>query len=82
MSLDQPEQRLLGKEEKQRFQAIAGSGMYLGQVTRYDILCAVNQLARAMSTPSKAHMAAVKHLLATWPGRWISPSRTSKVASS
>ena len=24
MSLDQPEQRLLGKEEKQRFQAIAG----------------------------------------------------------
>ena len=34
--------------------------MYLGQVTRYD---AVNQLARAMSKPSKAHMAAAKHLL-------------------
>ena len=37
--------------------------MYLGQVTRYDILYAVNQLARAMSKPSKAHMAAAKHLL-------------------
>ena len=37
--------------------------MYLGQVTRYDIGYAVNQLARAMSKPSKAHMAAAKHLL-------------------
>ena len=37
--------------------------MYLGQVTRYDILYAVNQLARTMSKPSKAHMAAAKHLL-------------------
>ena len=30
LSLDQPEERLLGKEEKQRFQAITGSVMYLG----------------------------------------------------
>ena len=37
--------------------------MYLGQVTRYDILYAVNQLAPAMSKPSKAHMLAAKHLL-------------------
>ena len=37
--------------------------MCLGQVTRYDIGYAVNQLARAMSKPSKAHMAAAKHLL-------------------
>ena len=37
--------------------------MYLGQVTRYDILYAVNQLARAMSKPFKAHMAEAKHLL-------------------
>ena len=63
LSLDQPEEGLLSKEEKQRFQAITGSVMYLGQVTRYDILYAVNQLARAMSKPSKAHMAAAKHLL-------------------
>ena len=37
--------------------------MYLGQVIRYDILYAVNELARAMSKPSKAHMAAAKWLL-------------------
>ena len=61
--LDQPEERLLSKEEKQRFQAITGSVMYLGQVTRYGIFCAVNRLARAISKPSKAHMVAAKHLL-------------------
>ena len=37
--------------------------MCLGQVTRYDIGYAVNQLAQAMSKPSKAHMAAAKYLL-------------------
>ena len=37
--------------------------MYLAQVSRYDILDAVNQLARAMSKPSKAHMGAAKHVL-------------------
>ena len=37
--------------------------MCLGQVTRYDIGYAVNQLARAISKPSKAHMAVAKHLL-------------------
>ena len=37
--------------------------MYLGQATRYDIGHAVNQLAQAMSKPSKAYIAAVKHLL-------------------
>ena len=63
LSLDQPEERLQSKQEKQRFQAITGSVTYLGQVTRCDILYAVNQLARAMSKPSKAHMAAAKHLL-------------------
>ena len=50
-------------EEEQRFQAITGSVMHLGQVPRYDNLYAINQLARAMSKPSKAHMAAAKHLL-------------------
>ena len=42
---------------------LSGSVIYLAQVTRYDILFAVNQLARAMTKPSKAHMAAAKHLL-------------------
>ena len=42
---------------------ITGSVMCLGQVTRYDIGYVVNQLARAMCKPSKAHMAAAKHLL-------------------
>ena len=60
LSLDQPE-KLLSKE-KQRFQAIMGTVIYLGQVTRYDILYDVNQLARAMAKPSKTHMAAAKHL--------------------
>ena len=63
LSLDHPEENLLNKEDKRRFQAITGSVMYLGQVTRYDIGYAVNQLARAMSKPSKARMAAAKHLL-------------------
>ena len=61
--LDQPEERFLSKGKKRRFQAITGSAMYRGQVTRYDILYAVKQMARAMSKPSKAHMAAAKHLL-------------------
>ena len=62
-SLDQPEENILNKEHKRRFQAITFSVMCLGQVTRYDIRYAVNQLARAMCKPSKAHMAAAKHLL-------------------
>ena len=37
--------------------------MDLAQVYRYDILYTVNQLARAMSQPFKAHMGATKHLL-------------------
>ena len=53
----------LDAERTKRFQAIVGSVIYLAQVTRYDILFAVNQLARAMTKPSKAHLAAAKHLL-------------------
>ena len=37
--------------------------MYVAQVTRYDILFSVNQLARATSKPSNAHMGAAKHVL-------------------
>ena len=69
LPLNQPEERLVSKEEKQRFQAITGGVMYLGQVTRFDILYAVNQLARAMSKPSKANMAADKHLLCDLAGK-------------
>ena len=62
LSIDQPEERLLSKE-KQRLQPTTGSVMHLGQVTRYDILYAGNQLARAMAKPSKAHKAAATHVL-------------------
>ena len=37
--------------------------MYLAQACCYEILYTVNQLARAMSKPFKAHMAVAKHLL-------------------
>ena len=37
--------------------------MFLGQMTRYDILYYINQLARATSKPFKAHVVAAKHLL-------------------
>ena len=63
LSLNRPEEKLLNEEEKRRYQSITGAVMYLAQVTRYDILYAVNQLARAMSKPAKAHMGAAKHLL-------------------
>ena len=42
--------------------------MRLGQVARYDILYAVNLQAEAMSKASKAHIAAVKHLLHSLAG--------------
>ena len=36
--------------------------IYLAEVTRYDILYAVNQLAGAMSKPAKANIGAAKRL--------------------
>ena len=63
LSLDQLQENLLNEEGKRRYQSITGVAMYLAQVCRYDILYTVNQLARAMSKPSKAHMGAAKHLL-------------------
>ena len=62
VSLDQPEENLLNKEGKRRYQSITGEVMYFAQICRYDILYTVNQLARAMSKPSRAHMGAAKHL--------------------
>ena len=71
LSLNQPEMKMLEEEEKWRYQAITGAVIYVARVTRYDILCAVNQLARAMSKSAKAHMGAAKHRLAIW----LRPSR-------
>ena len=48
---------------KRRCQLITGATVYLAQACRYDILYTVNQLARGIPKPSKAHMGAVKHLL-------------------
>ena len=59
----QPEATLLGKGDTQRYEAIVGSVMFLAQFTRYDIMYACSQLARALSKPCKVHMAAAKHLL-------------------
>ena len=81
LSLNQPEEKLLNEEEKRRYQSITGAGMYLAQVTRYDILYAVNQLARAMSKPAKAHMGRPSNCFATWPGPQNSSSPTSRAAS-
>ena len=61
--LDQPADRLMDEQGKERYQSVAGALMYIAQVLRYDILSAVNQLAREMSKPSKAHMEAVKNVL-------------------
>ena len=62
-SVDQPEENLLNKEGKRRYQSITGAAMYLAQVCRYGILFTINQLARVMSKPFKAHMGAAKQLL-------------------
>ena len=63
LSLNQLQEKLLNEEEKRWYQGITGAVMYLAQITRYDILYAVNQLARAMSEPAKAHMEAAMRLL-------------------
>ena len=63
ISLDQPADRLLDEQTKQRNQSIAGALMYLAQVSRYDIFYAVNQLAGASFKSSKAHIGAIKHVL-------------------
>ena len=60
LSTEQPAETLLNTEQTQRYQAITGSVTYLAQITRYDVMYAVCQLARAMSKPSKAYMGAAK----------------------
>ena len=63
LSLKQPGTMLLDSTGIQLYQTITESLMFLSQCTRYDITYAVNQLARAMSKPSKLHMTLAKHLL-------------------
>ena len=62
LSLNQPEEKLLDKKDKKRYQSITCAVMYLEQVSRH-IFFADNQLARAMSKPSKADTVVAKHLL-------------------
>ena len=63
ISLGPPGEWLLKQGKQATFSGITGSVMYLGQVTGLAILYSVNQLARATSKPSKAHIEATKHLL-------------------
>ena len=63
LSTEQPAETLLNTEQTRRYQAITGSVMYLAQITRYDVMYAVCQLARAITKPSKTHMGAAKQLL-------------------
>ena len=53
----------MDEEDKKHYQSITGATMYLGQVSRYDILLTVNQLAMAISKPLQAYMEAAKHQL-------------------
>ena len=62
LSLNQLEEKLLN-EEKRRYQGTTGAVIYLAQITRYDILYAINHLARTMSKPAKAHIGKAMHLL-------------------
>ena len=63
LSVDQPDDLLLDPTGTELYQSITGSLMFLSQCSRYDITYSVNQLARAMSKPSKLHMTAAMHLL-------------------
>jgi len=45
------------------FREITGALLYLVTCTRPDVAVAVNQLSRHMATPTRAHLAAAKHVL-------------------
>lgn len=59
-------------EDKQIFQSIVGSAIYLANGTRPDIQFAVGQLCKFMSQPRQAHLQAAKHLL-----RYLKATRNS-----
>ena len=63
LSLEQPEDKLLGAEATELYQPITGSLLYLAQCTRYGLCYAVNQLTRACSKPAEIHMTAAKQAL-------------------
>ena len=63
LSLDQSEEKLSNEGGNRRYRSVMGVAMHLAQVCRYDIFYTVNQLARAMSKPSKEQMGVAKHLL-------------------
>ena len=62
LSLEQPDVERMDEVGTMRYQVITGLVMYLTQVTHYDIMYATTQLARAMSKPSEARMAAAMYL--------------------
>ena len=63
LSVEQPEDKLLGAEATKLYQSITVSLFYLAQCTRYDLCYAVNQLTRACSKPAEIHMTAAKRVL-------------------
>ena len=54
---------LLDDSNKQLYQEIVGSLIYLSTCTRWDIAYSVMQLTRAMSNPKDEHMVAAKRVL-------------------
>ena len=68
LSTKQPEETLLNADEKQRYQAIAKTGMYLASVLRYDTMYSSSQISRGMSNPSNVHMVAAKHIVLNLAG--------------
>lgn len=63
LSNEHQEDKRLGAREIKLYQTIVRSLLYLAQVIRYRICCAVNQLARARSKPSAVRMTTAKQLL-------------------
>ena len=82
--LNQPEINLLDEEGKRRYQSIVDAAMYLEQVSRHDILYAMNQLARGMPKPSKPRMGAATHLLCylAWATDFFSSPKSKEGLSS
>ena len=57
LSNQQPDKTLLDEEEKKRQQGIVGCLVYASQVLRYDVTCAVGQLARPMPKHTLRYLA-------------------------
>ena len=59
---------------KKQYGSITGVLIYLTQFSLHDIISAVNKPPRAMPKPSKAHMAAAKHVLRYLAGFVVFPN--------